>query len=470
MSRYKLKIILWYTGLLTAMLIAVSILLYTVLGYQLRQEIDTNIMDKIERIDRLLYTSDESPPSGRRHFFDFIITGERFDFWDVQELTDVVDDKFILVVFREDSCMYISRKYEDVRASMQQFRIKRNRTSTEMLGDIPFSFALIRKTGYSLYIGYELSTIRSVQKRILEIILFVFPFGVVLSIVCGIFVTQRSLKDIRTITNTTSTITSKSLSERIPVPSGKDEITQLILTLNSMIDRLEKSFIMVQQFSHDAAHEIRTPLTIIRGEIEELLKDDQCSDNISNTIESILEEIEYLSSIADKLLLIHSLDTSKIEYHFTDIKLDKIISEIYEDAGVLSTEKQLTVKLEKNDPVMVKGNEELLVRLLWNLIDNAIKYTPSKGKVTINLLKKDGKAFVRVKDTGIGIPKAEIPKIFDRFYRVDKSRSRKLGGSGLGLAICKWIVELHHGQINVKSKVNQGSQFDVVLPLHSETA
>ncbi|MBN2029978.1 HAMP domain-containing protein [bacterium] len=468
MSRYKLKIILWFTGLLTSILIAVSVSLYTILGYQLRQEIDRNILDKTDRIDHLLRTTDEPPPCDRRFLGD-IIRNERNSFWDIREYTDITDDKFILVAYCQDSLMYLSEKYKDVEKSIQQFRIKRNHTSTILLANIPFSMASIPKRGYTIYVGYELSTIRSVQKRILEVILFIFPFGVILTIVCGYFVTQRSLKDIRTITNTTSNITSKNLSERIPVPSGKDEITQLILTLNSMIDRLEKSFIMVQQFSHDAAHEIRTPLTIIRGEIEELLKDDECSENISTTIESILEEIEYLSSIADKLLLIHSLDTSKIEYHFTDVNLDKIIEEIYEDASVLSIEKQLIIKLHKNDPVVIRGNEELLVRLLWNLIDNAIKYTPSKGKVTISLAEKKAKAVVTVTDTGIGIPKAEIPKIFDRFYRVDKSRSRELGGSGLGLAICKWIVELHHGQINVKSKVHQGSQFEVVLPLHSET-
>ncbi len=467
MSRYKLKIIFWYTGLLTGILAAVSILLYTILGYQLRQEIDKNVLDKIEKIDHILVETKEPPPCDRRFYAD--IMSRRNSFWDIIEYTDIADDKFILAVYCGDSLMYLSNQYKQIKPSIQRFQINTNCIKTEVLAELPFSMSAINKTGYTIYVGYELSTVRSVQKRILEVILFIFPLGVILTIVCGYFVTQRSLKDIRTITTTTSNITSKSLSERIPTPSGKDEFTRLIHTLNSMIDRLEKSFTMVQQFSHDAAHEIRTPLTIIRGEIEELLKDEQCPENISNTVESILEEIEYLSSIADKLLLIHSLDTSKIEYHFTDINLDKTIADIYEDACVLSTEKELSIELEKNDPVVIKGNEELLVRLLWNLIDNAIKYTPSKGKVTINLLKKDGKAIVRVKDTGIGIPKAEIPKIFDRFYRVDKSRSRKLGGSGLGLAICKWIVELHHGQISVKSKVHQGSQFEVVLPLYSKT-
>ncbi len=463
-SRYKLKIISWYTGLLSGILISVFMLLYSILAYQLRQEIDENLLEKIERIDNILLETDEPPPCDRS-FYRHIIGRRRYDFYDIREYTDVVDDKYILFVYCGDSLMYLSRKYENLKIPVSHFQIKENDTPTFDLLDRPFSLAAIYKVGYAVYVGYELSTIRSVQKQIFQIFLLVFPFGVVLSILCGYYVTQRSLKVIHTITDTTGRITSKRLDERIPIPSDKDEITQLIMTLNSMVDRLEKSFIMVQQFSHDAAHEIRTPLTIVRGELEELLKEDQCPANITNTIESILEEIQYLSSIADKLLLIHSLDTGKIEYHFTEVDLSKILEEIVEDAGVLSAQKALRVELERNESIPMRGNEELLIRLLWNLIDNAIKYTSAEGKVTLSLEKDDSKAILKIKDTGIGIPVEDIPKIFDRFYRVDKSRSRKLGGSGLGLAICKWIVELHHGEIRVESEVTKGSQFEVILPI-----
>jgi len=464
-SRYKLKIISWYTGLFFGILIIIFTLLYFILGYQLRQEIDENVLGKIDKINSIIRNTEEPPPDDRR-FFKAIIARRRYDFYDIREYTDVVDDKFILFVYCGNKVMYLSKKYKELNLPIQRFEINENTTPTMTLSNIPFSMAAIYKVGYTIYVGYELSTIRSVQKQILQISLLVFPFGIILTILCGYFVTQRSLKVIHTITDTAGRITSKRLNERIPLPPDKDEITQLIITLNSMIDRLEKSFIMVQQFSHDAAHEIRTPLTIVRGELEELLKDDQCPENISNIVESILEEIQYLSSIADKLLLIHSLDTGKIEYHFTDVDLSRIIEEIVEDARVLSAEKRLKIELEKNDGVTIKGNEELMIRLLWNLIDNAIKYTSSQGKVTLGLRKEDSTAILKVEDTGIGIPEEDIRKIFDRFYRVDKSRSRKLGGSGLGLAICKWIVELHHGEIRVESEVNKGSQFNVILPVH----
>ena len=141
------------------------------------------------------------------------------------------------------------------------------------------------------------------------------------------------------------------------------------------------------------------------------------------------------------------------------------MAETFEDAQVLSSEKQIDVELLQNDEIEIQGNEELLIRLLWNLIDNAIKYTPTKGKVRISLKREDSTALFVIADTGIGIDADEIPKIFDRFYRVDKSRSRKLGGSGLGLSISKWIVELHGGSISVESEIDKGSTFTVALPL-----
>ena len=463
-SGYKFKNTLWYTGILAGILIAVFAMVYTLLGFVLRQEIDANLLEKIYRINRILRETKE-PPECNQRFLDYIVSRGRFDFFDIREYTDVVDDKYILFVYCRDSLQYISRKYRNLELQISRFEIGDMETPTILLSGIPFSMAAIYKTGYSVYVGYELSIIQSVQRETFYIFLLVFPVGILLSIVCGYFITQRSLRVIKQINQTAARITSRNLSERIPVPKGRDEISQLIRTLNSMIDRLEKSFTMVHQFSHDAAHEIRTPLTIVRGEIEELLTEDKCPSEVSPTLESILEEIQYLSSIANKLLMLHNFDTGKIEYHFTHLDLSRIVAETFEDAQVLSSQKRLTIDLEKNESVQIKGNEELLVRLLWNIIDNAVKYTPEGGNIRIALEANQENAIIKVKDTGVGVSQEEVDKIFDRFYRVDKSRSRSIGGSGLGLAICKWIVDLHKGNISVQSEIEKGSEFIVILPL-----
>jgi len=220
---------------------------------------------------------------------------------------------------------------------------------------------------------------------------------------------------------------------------------------------------MVQQFSHDAAHEIRTPLTIIQGEVEEII-DKTKTKGGNNQLERILEEIQYLTSIADKLFLIHTLDTDAIEYHFKKVDLTRITNEVASDTEILSSEKNIDVKIKIDKDVEIEGNDELVTRLLWNLIDNAVKYSKPKGSIEIILQKRSSEAVLIVKDRGIGIPEKDLDKIFDRFYRVDKSRSRELGGSGLGLAICKWIIELHNGSIEVASEIDKGSQFIVTFP------
>jgi len=257
-SRYKLKIILWYIGLLTGILVAVFLLLYTILGYQLRQEIDKTLMEKVRRTNSILRKTTKAPPCSRRRFF-FYITRRHYDFYDIREHTDVIDDKYLLFVFCQDELMYLSKRYKKLSPAIHRFQIKKNTTRTITLKDIPFSMAKISRVGYTVYLGYELATIRALQGKILQIFLIIFPFAIILSILCGYYVTHRSLKIIKTITSTADRITSKNLNERIRLPRGKDEITRLIITLNSMIDRLEKSFNRIQQFSHDAAHEIRTP-------------------------------------------------------------------------------------------------------------------------------------------------------------------------------------------------------------------
>jgi len=463
-SHFKLNIILWYTGLLVVILAAVFILLYGILDYQLTQDVNNDLRQKIEWISSLK-SEDDTVETGSKKPRKETFNKEYLD--DIIERTTDLDKKYILFIYQGDSLTYSSPNHTQLITSLRPFVISGGLSVTMKLQNTPFKIASIQKTDYMVYLGYELTALYSLQKRILNLFLFIFPFGIVLSILCGYLVTRRSLNVIKTITETAARITSKNLNERITVPTGKDEIIILINTLNSMIDRLEKSFLTVQQFSHDAAHELKTPLTIIRGELEMLLKEDKCSDELVKTIENIIEEIQYLSSIANKLLLIHSLDTGKVEHHFIAVKLDKIIEETFQDAKILSAEKNLSLRLEKNDPVEVTGDEELLIRLLWNIIDNAVKFTPFGGNISLSLEKRGGNAVITVTDTGVGIPQEDIPKIFNRFYRVDKSHSRQLGGSGLGLAICKWIVELHKGEITVKSEVNKGSQFAVILPLSS---
>lgn len=175
-----------------------------------------------------------------------------------------------------------------------------------------------------------------------------------------------------------------------------------------------------------------------------------------------------MSSIIDNLLMLTKSDLGESEMHYEDVSLDDIMIQLYEDGEILASKKKIKVNLSRVDNVRIKGDKVRLRQLLLNLVDNAVKYTADNGEISLSLEQENGKAKIVVADTGVGIPPEALDKIFDRFYRVDKARSRELGGSGLGLSIAKWVAETHGGKIEVESKVGKGSTFTVYLPTTNE--
>lgn len=468
-SYLKIKISLWYTFLLTIILATTLYAIYQIIGYQLKSEIVGDITNKIESIKITLNKEKKSDGDSDEHHEHernkSVETSPEIPINQIRLLTEMSDDNYFLFIYTDAELKYITEKYRNAGFKVQPFNIADNQITELMIKEILFSMAVIRTPGYTYYLAYEMSVLTDLQTKLIQIFLIVFPVGVLLSFVFGFIVTQGSMNIINRINETTQKISSTNLSKRIELPKGKDEISRLINTLNSMFDRLEKTFAQAKQFSQDAAHELRTPLTIVRGEIEELIENGASNEETIQKLENILEEIQYMSSISERLLLIHTMDTNKIKYHFESVSLSELLKEIYQDATIISSGKNIEIKHIIGDKIELNCNKELLTRLLWNVVDNAIKYNTPNGMVSIDLFKDNSIIYIVVEDSGAGIPQEDIPKIFDRFYRVDKSRSRELGGSGLGLAICKWIVELHNGEITVESKVDKGSKFIISLPL-----
>jgi heavy metal sensor kinase len=285
------------------------------------------------------------------------------------------------------------------------------------------------------------------------------------SIFGGLALANRALRPVSEITRRAHRITAENLDQTIPVRNPRDELGRLSLTINDMIRRLQESFARVRQFSADASHELRTPLTIMRGEIELSLRSPKTPDAYRTVLESTLEEILRMTTIIDNLLTLAKADQGIALGSLSEVALDGLVEELHEDATLLAARKGLTVELRSNTPIVLVGDRLRLRQLFLNLVDNAIKYTPEGGTVTLALERRDGTAVFEVTDTGIGIPPADLDRIFDRFYRVDKARSRELGGSGLGLSIARWIAELHRGTIGVRSELQRGSVFTVTLPI-----
>ena len=232
-----------------------------------------------------------------------------------------------------------------------------------------------------------------------------------------------------------------------------------------MISRLSESFDQIRQFSIAASHELRTPLTIMRGEVELALRKEKDPAEYRRVLVSNLEELVRLSSIVESLLTMSKADFEQQEVQYEEVRMKDLLEELYEDCEIIAQKKQIGIELRRNEDVTIIGDRIRLRQLFLNLIDNAIKYTPEQGRVSVSSERRDGFVKVQVQDTGVGIPEAELAKIFDRFYRVDKARSREMGGSGLGLAIAKWVAELHRGHIEVTSEEGKGTTFTVFLPL-----
>jgi two-component system OmpR family sensor kinase len=312
-----------------------------------------------------------------------------------------------------------------------------------------------------ILVAYPLEELNEVLDGIFSIFLILAPVALLISVIGGWFLAHRSLKPVDTITKTAREISAQNLNQRLPAQAVDDELGRLTATFNDMIGRLQESFSQIQQFSADASHELRTPLTIMRGEIEVALRRKRLPTPTRELLTSVHDELVRLSSIVESLMILIKTESGRLAFQFSDIALDEMIRELMEDTQVLASTKKISVESLQLDHVTIRGDAARLKQLILNLIENAIKYTPQRGTITFAVMREANEAVVSISDTGIGIPKRDLQKVFDRFYRVKSDGS----GSGLGLAIAKWIAEAHHGTIRVSSREKKGSTFTVSLPL-----
>jgi heavy metal sensor kinase len=291
------------------------------------------------------------------------------------------------------------------------------------------------------------------------------PFVVFLAVGGGYWLMRRSLRPVDDITERAEGITSSNLSERLPVIRTGDELERLSTALNRMIGRLDDAFQHINRFSADASHELRTPLTILQLELEGMVQTHALSASLEDQIGSALEETHRMSRIVESLLTISRLDAGEANLDRARLDLGDLTNSTAHEMNVLAQEKALSLRSSAVGTVYIEGDRTRLQQVVANLIDNAIKYTQEGGTVEVKVQREAGKAILEVSDNGVGIPTTAIPHVFERFYRVDKARSRASGGAGLGLSIVKAICTAHGGEISVRSEEGRGSRFRVELPL-----
>ncbi len=305
---------------------------------------------------------------------------------------------------------------------------------------------------------------QAVLDQLQFILLLVGLAAVGLSLLLGAILTHQLLKPLDDITAAALQITkADDLSRRLPDSGRRDEIGRLTLVLNQTLERLERLFHSRQRFLADVSHELRTPLTTIRGNVDLMRRMGEADPEALDVVQ---DELQRMTRLVDDLLLLARADTGGLPIQKRPVELDGVFLDVYRQVQTLNLSIHLVLK--EVDQVCVVGDEDRLKQLILNLVDNAIKYTPSGGTVNLSLSKENGFASIEISDTGVGIPAEDIPLIFDRFYRVDKARSRNLGGSGLGLSIAKWIATAHGGDIKVKSVPGEGSTFYILLPVEPD--
>jgi signal transduction histidine kinase len=291
------------------------------------------------------------------------------------------------------------------------------------------------------------------------------PFFLLLSSAGGLWMSSRALAPVDRITKDARAISVTNLSARLEIPPAKDELQRLTQTLNEMLDRIEAEVKRIVQFTGDASHELRAPLTLIHTAAEFSVRRERTREELVDAMRKILRASERTSRLVDDLLLLARADSNTHELRLAPTDISSTGRDAAELAVTLARSKNIQVSADiPHDPLLVNGDEQLLEQLWLILLDNAVKYTPEGGRIQFSMHAVNSHAETTVSDTGIGIASADLPHVYDRFWRADKVRSRNAGGAGLGLSIARWIVESHRGEIEINSEPGRGSLVTVRLP------
>jgi two-component system heavy metal sensor histidine kinase CusS len=343
--------------------------------------------------------------------------------------------------------------FDTTNLEAQQYRIARQRVN------IRGSEFMITSAVPTEPFDQALDNFRLTEKKFL-------PLLVVIASLLGYWLSGRALSPVSQITKSAARIGVRNLSQRLEVPRAQDELRHLTETLNAMLGRIESSVNRTRQFTADASHDLRTPLALIRTNAELALRRPRTDVEYRETLSRILNTSEETTQLIEKLLTLARADAGVATLHFVAMDAVPCLRKVAAEARVLATDKSIHLTEEfAAEPAHVLADTEALERMLISLLDNAVKYTPENGDVWLRCYVENDILVVEVQDSGVGIAEADLPNIFERFYRADQSRTRRVGGAGLGLSIAKWIAEAHRGSIQAFSRPSGGSLFRVNLPL-----
>lgn len=485
----RFKITILYMAILALTLTSFSFLLYHNVSRSLYANMDTLLKSKAGGITRAINTYWEASnleaiesgvkPSDilrKRRNFNFAKIAQK---WVREESNDPQLVDIIVQVFDTDGASIASSKN---RQGITQIPARdflsvlqgNSRLDTVMSGPGQAKMALKifttpvfedEKVAYIVQVSSPLISIQDALNNLKVTLFILFPVTVLATGVMGAFLAKVTLRPVDNMIHTIHQITAENMKLKLDVPSTKDEIQKLAETFNSMLGRLEQAFLSQKKLFGDLSHELKTPLTILKGEFEVALKKVRTSDDYESLLKSALEEIDRITKLAESLLLLARLDSKEVFIEKKNLDLGLLVQAVVNNIKWFAQLKQIGVSLASAEGLFLNGDENQLKTLFLNVLDNAVKYTPPKGEIKVTLDKDRDTARVRIQDTGLGISEEEMCHIFDRFYRIKNAHDS--AGFGLGLSITKSIAEAHGGSIKVESTPGKGSAFTIRLPLAS---
>ncbi|MES2792270.1 MAG: ATP-binding protein [Planctomycetota bacterium] len=449
------RLTLWYAGSLAVVLTAFCISLLLLTRQQLLARTDAALREELKELVlevRLAHTSLEFTEHLYARFFQHDI----YDF---------------LITDRQGKILFASSGLTPPQAAAL---VPSNPLSTsEFFNREPSDNLMLRVAGTTVTApqgtvsAQAMTSLAPLQTEMLTLQLLMsvlLPLGLVLALAGGYFLAARALAPVEQITSVAATITISNLHQRIAITNADDELGHLAATLNSLIARLERAVDEIQRFTADASHELRTPLAVLRSEAESALRMRRSPVEYEQTLTTVVEEATRLGHLADQLLNLSRHDAGITELRREPIHLGALLLDVADQLRPIATEKNITLDTSAVTHCEALGDDLLLGRALFNVIENAIKYTPHSGNVTLHSALRGNTAVLQIQDTGIGIPQEHLLHVFDRFYRVDPSRNATTGGTGLGLAIARSAIQLHGGEITIASEIGVGTTLTIELP------
>lgn len=458
------RLTLWYLAVFGGIIVTVAVAMYSVFATYERSAVDTELQDYTGFLISQVSTRGLS-------------ISEIFD--ELEEVTMRANLRFRSMRFflsNRDSIVYENTPQAAIDPLIDSLRaqVPRHRRS-------PFATISVNGTDYrifafrvqeaepdeaSLIVVASLNRLGATLDRLRDILMVVVPLALIAAGAGGWFIARQALAPVAEITATAAAISSSNLHRRVSAGASRDELAQLASTFNDMIARLERTFTSQQRFIADASHDLRTPLTVIRAEVDLLKRRPNNDVETGMALERVARGIDNLQRLANDLLLLARADADQLKPGGEEARLDEMLAECASSVKMLAQPRRISLRLNIAEPVELRCTPSLLARAVNNVLENSIKYASEGTAVLVSLARNGDVATITVTDEGPGIPAEDLPRVIDRFYRGDRARSTH--GTGLGLAITRAIIESHHGTLAISSEEGKGTVVSIALPITTE--